>query len=149
MNLQNDNYYTALIVAAREGHGKCVDLLIQAGADVNIRDEWDRTALMMAVFPDDNNRCVKYFLKTIAQINLVNNDGENALTHHLMKINGIKEITMLLYAAGEAIDGTTVERKNYNGSIEQVPIPDYLLHKDLKLNLKHLAREAIRKHLIT
>ena len=56
---------------------------------------------------------------------------------------------MLLFAAGETIDGTTVERGDYygNGKV-QVPIPEFLLHQDLRFCLKHLCREAIRKHLI-
>ena len=54
--------------------------------------------------------------------------------------NDLKEVCLLLLAAGEKLDATA-----FNAP---VPIPDYLLFKDLQLNLKHLCREAIRKHLL-
>ena len=38
--------------------------------------------------------------------------------------------------------------KDWYGDITQIPVPDYLLHEDQKLSLKHLTRELIRKHLI-
>ena len=56
---------------------------------------------------------------------------------------------MLLYAAGETIDGTTVEVRNWYGYMDELPVPDYLLPNEyLKLSLKHMCRETIRKHLL-
>jgi len=40
---------TGVHVAAEEGHLECVNLLIEAGADVTVLDEEDRTALQLAV----------------------------------------------------------------------------------------------------
>jgi len=46
--LRDNRDRTALMLAAREGHLEIAKLLIEAGADVDARDEHDRTALMYA-----------------------------------------------------------------------------------------------------
>ena len=79
---------------------------------------------------------VKQLLRRNAQINKINRNGRNALTSHMTEANAPnKTMVLFLYAAGEKIDT--------RGSL-----PDYLLFKDLKLCLKHLCKEAIRKHLL-
>ena len=56
---------------------------------------------------------------------------------------------MVLLAAGEIIEGTTVDQIDEEDEIcGQKEVPEFLLIKDLKLCLKHLCRVAIRKHLI-
>ena len=52
----------------------------------------------------------------------------------------VKEIQMLLYAAGETLDGPTVPVK--------ISIPEYFTELKENLDLKHPCRQAIRKHLI-
>ena len=56
---------------------------------------------------------------------------------------------MLLYAAGETLDGPTVNADHviYDGVII-TNIPKYFTELKQNLDLKHLCREAIRKHLI-
>ena len=53
-----------------------------------------------------------------------------------------EEVCMLLYAAGETIDRTT-------DVLRKVSISEYLLQKELQLCLKHVCRNATRKHMIT
>ena len=48
MNKQDEDGKTALMKAAREGHHKCVDSLLQAEADVAMQDTKSHTALMFA-----------------------------------------------------------------------------------------------------
>ena len=56
---------------------------------------------------------------------------------------------MLLYAAGETLDGPTVPLEDPgNGGVTHIEIPKYFKELKEKLDLKHLCREAIRKHLI-
>ena len=67
-----------------------------------------------------------------------NNHSENALTYHLSFYRGHpdrikKDVCNVLHAAGETI---------HNASVEQ---PDFMKHD---VTLKHLCREAIRKHLL-
>ena len=48
MNVQNEYEYTAVILAAENGHRECVDLLIGNGADLNLPNKFGKTALVMA-----------------------------------------------------------------------------------------------------
>ena len=126
--------FTALVHAANNGNDTCVEQLIEAGADVNWQDSWSHTALLYASVSHTN--CVKHFLRSNVKINVFDQDGINALTFSLMLFqkDQIKEVIELLFAAGETIDETKVQ------------VPDYL--KPPEFNLKHVCREAIRKHLM-
>lgn len=49
VNLQNNESYTALMVATYYGHAGTVNLLLSHGADACIRDKRDHTAMMGAI----------------------------------------------------------------------------------------------------
>ena len=49
VDMPNDGSYTALMIAAYQGHASAVDLLLKAGADACIRDKRGHTALMGAM----------------------------------------------------------------------------------------------------
>ena len=48
MNAKDDRGRTALMRAAFLGQERCVEVLLDAGADINAQDEAGRTALMEA-----------------------------------------------------------------------------------------------------
>ena len=58
----------ALIEAVREGHVKCVDLLIEAGADVNKQSKDGSTALMLAA-QRQHLKCVELLIQSGAEVN--------------------------------------------------------------------------------
>ena len=76
-------------------------------------------------------------------MNIVNSQNQNALLHHIYQHrrgffphdDDSCATCLLLFTAGESTDGLD-------------SIPHCLLFEDLKLNLKHICREAIRKHLL-
>ena len=139
---------TALIAAAVMGKSDCVELLIAAGADVNAKDITGNTVLFEAAF-SNNPLCVQSLLKSGARINEFNNDDLNALKYHLVQGKSEKKnVSMFLFAAGEILDVTTVERTDYWGNVTHVEVPEYLKLTQLRLCLKHLCREAIREQLI-
>ena len=148
VNATGRNNSTALIAAAVMGKSDCVALLIAAGADVNARDITGNTVLFEAAF-SNNLTCVQLLLKSGARINEFNNDDLNALKYNLVQGKTEEEdVPMFLFAAGEILDVTTVERTDYWGNVTHVEVPDYLKLTELNLCLKHLCREAIRKHFI-
>ena len=61
MNKQLNNGRTALMFAAWGGHDKCVDLLIYAGADVNVQDVDGWTAVMLAA-QRGSDKCVDFLI---------------------------------------------------------------------------------------
>ena len=62
MNLLNCNQYSALMYFSRGGHLECVNLLIKAGADVNMRNKHGESALSFSCIADQA-RCMKVLIK--------------------------------------------------------------------------------------
>ena len=76
---------------------------------------------------------------------MFNKNKKNALCNHVekrisQKKSPDKTMVLLLFAAGETLDGPTVPVK--------ISIPEYFTELKENLDLKHLCRQAIRKHLI-
>ena len=123
INKATDEGETALMRAASRAHLACVNLLINAGADVNISFGADsrfvgRTALGLAVehiyldgfyqFPRFQrvNR-VKRLLQAGAHVNKENNRGQNALLYIIARMGKAyinrprnRELMLLLFIAG-------------------------------------------------
>ena len=156
-----------LMEAVAIGQVKCAKQLLEAGADVNFIHHSGVTPLMCVGIPllllfkmtessedlnyplSDRNflSCAKLLLQLGAKINLRakinirNSTSNNSLKLQMAPHNDSSDrsdICLLLYAAGETIDGSTDAEK----------LPDCLKFKALKLNLKHLCREGIRNHLL-
>ena len=149
---------------------ECVDLLLAAGADVNVTDNDGGNALLLPItYQYDTyyvramnrySRCIKRLLRAGININKFSRcKGKNALgifldykfqyqnvghrpyNYMVFKMTdtevNYEAAIMLLYAAGETLDGT-----------EEDKIPEELKFEEEKLELKHICREAIRKHLL-
>ena len=140
-----------LLAAAASLRPVCVMMLLQAGADVNIKSKKGESPLL-AVFSRPcrygymmtwSIKCVKTLLKFDVPVNVINEHSYNALSNHVMTYYGSlsgkpdKTMVLLLYAAGETLDDTSAQWRK-----------KYLPYKDLRLNLKHSCREAIRKRLL-
>ena len=122
---------------------------------------------MKSIQKKDCLNCTNLLLSSRAKINLMDIDSRNALQHQVALYNRPKgsddirnavsknilklertlhinssdrsDICLLLYAAGETLGGPTDAEK----------LPDCLKFESLRFNLKHLCREAIRKHLLS
>ena len=121
-------------------------MLTKAGADVNRKSAIGSTALMEA--GTRRMKCAKRNIQLLlfegARVNIFNSWNQNALLYHSVlrekfcKSNEDQSdfcaICLLLFAAGESTDVS----------------PDGRPHLPLQtaINLKHLCREAIRKHLL-
>ena len=68
VNVQNENGYTPLMAASRDGRIECIELLIESGADVNMQDESGFTALTNAV-QHSNEQTVKLLISKGADVN--------------------------------------------------------------------------------
>ena len=132
---------TPLMDAIRCRNAKCVDLLISAGADVNVIDSHGNTLFIFSCYCGINT--AKLLLEAGAKINMVNAFGGNAfeeiLQDEYVALHGIppdRTMVLFLYAAGEILHDETLQRlKKY-----------FKVKKQLKL--KHLCHETIREHLL-
>ena len=141
---------------------KTFDVLMKSGADVNVVNNVGMTPLMVAVqfYPDTQDcykvgmsRCVENIcrlLKAGAQIGRRDHLGRNSLQLSIEEDQvKVKNVQKLLHAAGETTDGPTVPVEDRrNGNVIHINIPEYFTELKENLDLKHLCREAIRKHLI-
>ena len=164
VNFQNLSFPLAIGMNRTE----IVKLLLEAGA-LNAKNRKGQTALMelanhsryaeqsiAAGWEKPSNisdtEKISFLLYTGAQIGHLDDKGRNAL--HL-SIDGnpqcnIRDLQMILYAAGETIQGPTVTIRNGNrfSSPIQVKLPEHLQELKENLDLKNLCREAIKKHLL-
>ena len=127
---------TALIRAAENGCIDCVNTLIEAGADVNMADSLSRTPLIAAGI-SESVRCIKNILRAGALVNQHDNIGNNAITPLAARKASRNCAIVLLYAAGEII-----------AISPYVQLPNFLQKEKKRMELKHLCRQMIRKHLL-
>ena len=176
-NVNDKNGETILMIASRLGYDKAVELLIRKGADVNSVDKEGNTALILSPRQEphvivcectqsqqlgliNHFRCVALLLRAGSHINKYNKYNLNAICENLYWYDdGIHhqrashkpeaEVYTLLYAAGEMLPGgATSEGKTLINTVERAKRLYHVLFESLRFDLKHLCREAIRKHLL-
>ena len=154
VNAVDDYGMSILDSAALEGNPASMKKLIAAGADVNRVDSVGNTPLITAAekgrhviaikkgFPQPHieglrriYRCIQLLIQAGSHLNKTNRNGLNAVQCCIQERPEMrKEIIMLLFAAGERL--------------KDAKIPEFLIPIEQQLSLKHLARQAIRAHLI-
>ena len=114
------------LAEASETTAELVKMLIEAGADVNIPSVRGGIHAFSSYVTVGSTRLL---LRAGAKINVFNDNKVNTLKRIIADNprDPSKEVCMLLLAAGETIDGTTIERIDiHDKSKIQVPIPDFL-----------------------
>ena len=107
---------------------------------MNVCLSYGRTALMGATSAM-NLRNVKLLLKSGAHVNKIIFFNHNAIQQHLSHHGpSCKDISITLFAAGEIIDGATVERLRCKGHYHH-PISDDLQRRN-ELTLQRMCRLA-------
>ena len=96
--------HTALIKAARLGHKRCVDYLLESGADPEKRDHEGRTALMHSA-SKGHLICTGALLKAGADVNSRDVNGCTVLMHAMYNESHHAVVVMLL-EAGADVNGT-------------------------------------------
>ena len=154
VNGTDEDGLTSLHIASRLGYPLCVQLLIQAGADLNIFDKFQKSPLMYtAAGPIDRSglRCLELLFQAGAPVNKTNRCGENAVMLHFTLHEPVnKQALLLLLAAGERLKTRRLAGypRAWDKKYCRVKIPVYILFRRKHLCLKHICREAIRKHLL-
>jgi ankyrin repeat protein len=79
VDANDDNDWTALMLAASEGHAACVSALLDAGAQVDAKNNDGRTALMLAAHKGHTD-CLTALLFAGAEVDAKDDDGSTAFT---------------------------------------------------------------------
>ena len=151
VNIPDEEGLTPLMKAANH----CISVLVMISKrryEYQNSDDWDNHRVQCL-------RPVRVLLKIGVQINRKYCNGDNALKNVVRRAcyslspespdhNQYMHLYMLLYAAGETLDGPLPPKRGKYGIIGRVEIPEYFVKLKENLELKHLCREAIRKHLI-
>ena len=159
VNAVNNRGCTALLQASISGHISCTKTLLQAGADVNVIDKHGESALLAVVriiscFGTETTEqqlgrveSLKLLLLSGAKVNLVGVMNFDVLCY-LIDRKGLymstkRTMVLLLYAAGETLDGIIIDDDDDNTSC----VLDWLEKRE-EICLKRLCRETIRNHLL-
>ena len=97
MNIKYGIFNTALMLAVRSGHHQCAELLVDAGADVSKANGLGFTALMNAIYFENNSECLYILIKAGADVNFKNKIGQTAL-HFAVVFDNHKDVKTLLEA---------------------------------------------------
>ena len=140
VNVTDDRGSSALIISTSLRDSEAfVKKLLEAGTDVNHSTKFGDTALIRAAGVG-NVTSIKYLLKANAQINRKNVKRKNALKTYFVRRRvpyARADVSLILFAAGEKYDDEDIEM-----------VPDILKEICDQFQLKHICREAIRKHLL-
>ena len=158
VNLTNNKFgFTPLVLASGNFITTCVKALLSAGADVNKKTKKGATPLVTAVvseghyswFRNEAFLTVQLLLKAGAQVNIRNLKSRNALTRYLNSRRYPKEkIATLLYAAGETLPSTTIDRRKFREG--RVCVTTYIPKmKPNDLTLMSVCRTYIRRYLFS
>ena len=154
VNAYNSYGQCALTEAAVKSYDEGLEILIEAA------DETDPTRSYLAPLSDVwfetrslKVSTLKILLRAGFKINVPNLFFYNTLTYYIVlqrrreNRRPNEDICMLLFACGEIVTGPIVQVTARYGDLS-AEVPEYLFHRELRMCLKHLCREAIRKHLL-
>ena len=137
VNAVAGEFGTAIMIAAKEMQSECINLLTNAGADVNMVGNYGFNVMMWAatrpysqdVPSSQALDCIKTLLRSRARINIFCR-GRNYLMFAMANDNkswSNDDAAMLLFAAGEILEGEIGGTKVNTSDLQ---IPKCLQHKD-------------------
>ena len=121
---QNNDGWTALMIAAQKGHEQVARDLLKAGAIVSAQNNAGATALMFAA-QNGHEQVARDLLKACAIVSAQNNAGATALMFAAQ--NGHEQVALVLLKAGAGVsaqsnDGVTALRLAAPNGHEQVAL---------------------------
>ena len=126
-SIQNANGHTPLMFAVNNLDHEMIDLLLEFGADVNVKDDFGQTALMYASVKGDTS-VVGRLIRKKADINAANHKGKSSLTLAAREKH-YEVVKMLLFNEAEVNhqDDFGWSALHFASFKESFPITDILL----------------------
>ena len=120
MNTVDSDDTTALSIAISVNRGRCFDILVEAGANVNIRNDRGETPLMFAAHKGDIS-LIRLLLKSGVEINrTINLTNLNSLMYHVLCSQTVsRNIMRLLFVAGEDFNPACITVFNTERHVEK------------------------------
>ena len=135
-----------LLYASENGCESAVNILLHAGAHVNHTNKVGSGALKAAV-TNGHDRVASLLIQAGADVNKERTDGRRPLSEAVRY--GRVESVKLLLNAGATVNEVLGYPPPCRNRSQIQEILDYIeVTKEIKLNLKHFCREAIRTHLL-
>lgn len=134
LDLANEASQAALLLAVRNGYREIVNHMLEAGADVNRTDEFNRTLVSIAI-SQSNEVMVRTILEFNPDLDLQDIDG-NTLLHHIGDKTPVASVRLAVNA------GAKVNRVNKDGDtplhaaidFSTLEVVEYLLSKNADVN---------------
>lgn len=126
-SIQNANGHTPLMFAVNNLDHDMIDLLLEFGADVNVKDDFGQTALMYASVKGDTS-VVGRLIRKDADVNAANHKGKSSLTLASRETH-YEVVKMLLFNEAEVNhqDNFGWSALHFAAFKETFPITDILL----------------------
>lgn len=132
--------WTALHHAAVSGHRDVVELLIAKGADIDVKDEWERTPLLLAIERKKKDGVAELLITKRADVNVMGQDGDTSLLAALRNSN--ENLAELLITKGAEVNVLARTPLQTNLSVIQAREP---LHYAALFGFEHVTELLIAK----
>ena len=147
--------WTALMVAALDGHINILKLLLELGADVNAVSDTSGWSAVVSAVAGDHSECVQLLIQSGADVNVISNPvkidntvWENSLLGVAVEIGNIQTIKLLLEGGAHTSGVSPYSTPGYEvKKILEVAGVYPLEDVDKDFSLKTQCRVVIRKHL--
>jgi len=127
-NCTDERGISAIHSEVNEGSNSCnkiIDILIQAGADINCKKSCDKSTVIQSAIVYDKYSTVERLIEAGADVNLSNALGRTAL--HIAAIFNQKEIVSLLIKSNADVNLETIEGNSaLNRAIDYRSSPDII-----------------------
>ena len=148
VNILNNEGFTPLMCAVVSNYTECIEKLLKAGSNLQVTTNNGNT-IAFAIANENSVRSAKMIYMLEAQINRINDDGQNVVDYHFKQRTTSTQSLMVAVSAGETINKE--QRKLVRQKIlgKRTYVPEVLPSEDdLHSSLKEICREAIRNHLL-
>ena len=146
VNYVSESGWTALVVAALEGHIDILSFLIESGASVNAVTNSGWSPLMLAVF-GNHCKCVQLLVQEGADVNVQGSARKSALSYAVEK--GKVDLIKLMLRCSAYLERGLIAKSKTSEKLLKVAGFFGSVRRKGEFNVKNDCRNVIRRHLLS